>query len=293
MPPGMTEGMRLPMLTDIFNPQVLRGQVAFITGGGSGINLAIGKALARLGASVGICGRTAERLAEGRAELEAAGARVFTAIADVRDDAAVAAAVAGCGEALGPVSFVVCGAAGNFVAPAEAMSPKGFRTVVEIDLLGAFHTAHACFGQLRETRGSLLFVSGGQSFVPFAYQAHVGAAKAGIDNLMANLALEWGRYGIRANSIVPGPIAGTEGMNRMGGENAEAIWQEMTPLGRMGQLEEVANVAAFLATPLASYISGARIAVDGGQNLTGSHVFNRALGEALAGRDNVRRETGQ
>lgn len=269
------------MITDIISPHALRGQVAFITGGGSGINLAIGKALARLGASVGICGRTAERLDAARKELEAVGAKVFTAVADVRDDAAIQAAVADCGEALGPISFTVCGAAGNFVAPAEAISPKGFRTVVEIDLLGAFHAAHACFEQLKQTRGALLFVSGGQSYVPFAYQAHVGAAKAGIDNLMANLALEWGRYGIRANSIVPGPIEGTEGMNRMGGESAEAIWKAMTPLGRMGRLEDVANVAAFLATPLASYITGAHIAVDGGQNLTGSHVFNQAIGKAL------------
>lgn len=269
------------MITDFISPHALRGQVAFITGGGGGINLAIGKALARLGANVGICGRTAERLETGRKELEAAGATVFTAVADVRDAAAVQAAVAACGASLGPISFAVCGAAGNFVAPAEAISPKGFRTVLEIDLLGAFHTAHACFEQLRQTCGALLFVSGGQSYVPFAYQAHVGAAKAGIDNLMASLALEWGRYGIRSNSIVPGPIEGTEGMNRMGGADAEVIWKEMTPLGRMGKLEDVANVAAFLATPLASYISGARIVVDGGQNLTGSYVFNRAIAEAM------------
>lgn len=277
------------MITDMFRPEILRGQVAFITGGGSGINLAIGKALARLGANVGICGRTAERLDAGRKELEAAGADVFTAVADVRDNTAVEAAVSACGDALGPISFTVCGAAGNFVAPAESMSPKGFRTVVEIDLLGAFHAAHACFEQLRQTQGALLFVSGGQSYVPFAYQAHVGAAKAGIDNLMANLALEWGRYGIRANSIVPGPIEGTEGMKRMGGTGAEAIWKAMTPLGRMGKLEDVANVAAFLATPLASYISGARIAVDGGQNLTGSHVFNRAIGDTLEAMPNAGR----
>lgn len=269
------------MITDFINPETLRGQVAFITGGGSGINLAIGKALARLGANVGICGRTAERLETGRQELERVGAKVFTAVADVRDAGAVQDAVSACGEVLGPINFAVCGAAGNFVAPAEAISPNGFRTVVEIDLLGAFHAAHACFEQLRLTRGALLFVSGGQSYVPFAYQAHVGAAKAGIDNLMANLALEWGRYGIRANSIVPGPVEGTEGMNRMGGADAEVIWKKMTPLGRMGKLDDVANVAAFLATPLASYVSGARIAVDGGQNLTGSHVFNQTIGDAM------------
>jgi NAD(P)-dependent dehydrogenase (short-subunit alcohol dehydrogenase family) len=275
-------GRNPKMISDYFKPDILSGQVAFITGGGSGINLAIGKSLARLGARVGICGRTPERLDAGRKELEAAGTKVFTAIADVRDVAAVRTAVEACGNELGPISFTVCGAAGNFVSPAEAITPKGFKTVVDIDLLGAFHAAHACFEQLRQTRGSLLFVSGGQSWVPFAFQAHVGAAKAGIDNLMANLALEWGKFGIRSNSIVPGPIEGTEGMNRLGGAAAEAIWKEMTPLGRMGQLHEVADVAAFLATPLAAYISGSRIAVDGGQNLTGSHVFNKALAEVFA-----------
>ncbi|WP_397593585.1 SDR family oxidoreductase [Sphingorhabdus sp.] len=269
------------MITDFFQPGILTGRVAFITGGGSGINLAIGKTLARLGADIGICGRTPERLDAGRRQLEEAGARVFATVADVRDEEAVKSAVEGCHDTLGPISFTVCGAAGNFVAPAEAISPKGFRTVVEIDLLGAFHAAHACFEQLKQTRGSILFVSGGQAWVPFAFQAHVGAAKAGIDNLMANLALEWGKYGIRSNSIVPGPIAGTEGMSRLGGAQAEAIWKEMTPLGRMGRLEDIGAVAAFLATPLAAYISGARVVVDGGQNLTGSHVFNKALEEAL------------
>ena len=265
------------MITDYFQPGILDGRVAFITGGGSGINLEIGKSLARLGADIAICGRTQERLDAGRRELEEAGAKVSTTVADVRNDAAVKRAVEKCGDELGPISFAVCGAAGNFTAPAQSMSPKGFRTVVDIDLIGAFHAAHACFEQLKQTRGSILFVSGGQAWVPFAFQAHVGAAKAGIDNLMANLALEWGKYGIRSNSIVPGPIAGTEGMNRLGGEQAVGIWKELTPLGRMGQIEDIGAVAAFLATPLASYISGARIVVDGGQNLTGSYLFNKTL----------------
>lgn len=269
-------------ITDYLNPNALTGRTAFITGGGSGINLGIGEALAALGANVAICGRTQQRLDAGCKALEAKGAQVFTAIADVRDDQALAAAMAGCRETLGPIDFLVCGAAGNFMAPAASISAKGFRTVVEIDLIGAFNAAHAAFEQLKETRGSVLFVSGGQAFVPFAFQAHVGAAKAGIDNLMMNLALEWGRHGIRANSIVPGPIAGTEGMKRMGGEAGEAMWRAMTPLGRMGEVEEIGGVAAFLATPLANYISGARITVDGGQNLTGSSLFNDAIGRALS-----------
>lgn len=269
------------MITDYFKPDLLKGRTAFITGGGSGVNLAIGRALAALGARIGICGRTEERLNSGRAALEALGAPVFTAIADVRDADAVERALDGTKAALGPVDILVCGAAGNFVAPAEAISAKGFRTVVEIDLLGTFHATRAAFPQLRETRGNVLFVSGGQSFVPFAYQAHVGAAKAGIDNLMQNLALEWGRFGIRCNSIVPGPVKGTEGMKRLGGEAEPDLWREMTPLGRMAEQEEIGQAAAFLVSPLASYISGARLCVDGGQNLTGSSLFNAAIAQEL------------
>lgn len=269
------------MITDYFKPDLLKGRTAFITGGGSGVNLAIGRALAALGARIGICGRTEERLNSGRAALEALGAPVFTAIADVRDADAVERALDGTKAALGPVDILVCGAAGNFVAPAEGISAKGFRTVVEIDLLGTFHATRAAFPQLRETRGNVLFVSGGQSFVPFAYQAHVGAAKAGIDNLMQNLALEWGRFGIRCNSIVPGPVKGTEGMKRLGGEAEPDLWREMTPLGRMAEQEEIGQAAAFLVSPLASYISGARLCVDGGQNLTGSSLFNAAIAQEL------------
>lgn len=269
-------------LTDCFKAGVLAGRTAFVTGGGSGVNLGIGTALAELGANVAICGRTQEKLDTGRRALEVKGARVFTAVADVRDHAAVCEAMDGCREALGPIDFLVCGAAGNFMAPAEAISSNGFRTVIEIDLLGAFHATRAAFEQLKETRGSILFVSGGQSYVPFAFQAHVGAAKAGIDNLMANIALEWGRFGIRANSIVPGPIEGTEGMKRLGGDVAEDLWRSMTPLGRMGTVAEIGAVAAFLASPLAAYITGTRIAVDGGQNLTGSSLFNQAIAIALA-----------
>ncbi|AEG47876.1 2,4-dienoyl-CoA reductase (NADPH) [Sphingobium chlorophenolicum L-1] len=261
----------------IFQSGALKGCVAFITGGGSGINLEIGRALGSLGASIGICGRNADRLEGASNVLRAKGADVFTAVADVRDFDAVQSAMDGCRDALGPVTFLVCGAAGNFLSPAESMSANGFKTVIDIDLMGAFNAARAGFEQLKETRGSILFISGGQSWVPFAYQAHVGAAKAGIDNLMANLALEWGPYGIRSNSIVPGPIEGTEGMQRMGGDEQRDIWEAMTPLGRMGRAQEVAAMAAFLASPAASFVSGARIPVDGGQNLTGSHVFNAAI----------------
>lgn len=155
-------------------------------------------------------------------------------------------------------------------------------------MLGAFHAAHAAFEQLKRTRGSLIFVSGGQSYVPFRYQAHVGAAKAGIDMLMRDLALEWGPHGIRCNSIVPGPVEGTEGMNRLTPKDDVDLWSRIVPMGRMARIEEVAQMAVVLASPLASYVSGAVIPVDGGQNLTGSAIFNEHVGRMIAGRDRSR-----
>jgi len=269
---------------DLLPPTLFVGQTVFVTGGGSGINLGIATTFARLGADVAICGRSQERLDAAAEQLRELGAKVSAVAADVRDAAAVSAAFSASEDELGPASVVVCGAAGNFVAPAEKISPNGFRTVVDIDLIGSFHTAHAAYRQLRETRGCLLFISAGQAFLPFAYQAHVGAAKAGTDHLMRNLALEWGRYGIRCNSIAPGPIAGTEGMRRLEEVADEQTWLEMIPLGRYGQAEEIGAMAAVLASPIGAFVTGALVVVDGGQGLVGSSTFNRAVDAVFAAR---------
>jgi NAD(P)-dependent dehydrogenase (short-subunit alcohol dehydrogenase family) len=264
------------------SPELLKGTSAFITGGGSGINLGIGRCFAQVGADIAICGRTQERLDAAAEELGELGARVSTSVADVRDPDAVAAALVKARKDIGPMSTVVCGAAGNFLAPAEKMSSNGFRTVIDIDLVGSFHTAHAAFDQLKETRGSLLFISAGQSDAPYLFQAHVGAAKAAIDSLMRHLALEWGPHGIRSNAIVPGPIEGTEGMKRLAEQVGRKAWTDGIALGRFGTPEEVGAMAVVLASPLASFVTGARIVVDGGLALSGSGTFNRALAEAPA-----------
>ncbi|MFC9355179.1 SDR family oxidoreductase [Rhodococcus sp. NPDC057014] len=271
-----------PGPVDLLPPELLRGHTAFVTGGGSGINLGIARAFARTGANVAICGRSELKLQAAAEELTRLGARVSYSQADVRDPDAVNAALQRTADELAPVSIVVAGAAGNFFAPAETLSPKGFRTVIEIDLLGSFHTAHAAFEQLRETRGSLLFISAGQAYLPFALQAHVGAAKAGVENLMRNLALEWGRFGIRANSLVPGPIEGTEGMKRLAGPVGEQVWTEAIPLGRFGSVDEMAAMAAVLSSPLASFVTGAQIVVDGGLGLSGLGSLSLAVAEATS-----------
>jgi NAD(P)-dependent dehydrogenase (short-subunit alcohol dehydrogenase family) len=265
---------------ELFGKDLFREKTVFITGGGSGINLGIAKSFARVGARIGLCGRTQERLDGAAGELRALGADVFTQVADVRDYAALEAAFEAARPALGPIDILVAGAAGNFPAAAEKLSANGFKAVVDIDLLGSFNAARAAFAQLKETRGSIIFISAGQAHIPYAFQAHVGAAKAGVEMLMKDLALEWGRFGIRVNSIVPGPIEGTEGVKRL--VASDAIKQKLTraiPLGRFGTVEDIGGVAVFLASPLASYVTGATLVADGGQNLPGSGAWaSLALG---------------
>jgi len=264
-----------------FARSLFKGKTVFITGGGSGINLGIARNFAALGADIGICGRTQAKLDNAAVELRALGAKVCPVAADVRDFAALEAAFARSRQELGPMDVLVAGAAGNFPVPAEKLSPNGFRTVIEIDLMGAFHASRAAFEQLKQTRGTILFISAGMAYVPHAYQVHVGAAKAGIDMMMKNLALEWGRHGIRANSIVPGPIDETEGMKRLMNAAQATAFIESIPLRRLGTVDDVGQTAAFLASPLASYISGCVVVCDGGQNLAGSAMFNANIEQVL------------
>jgi NAD(P)-dependent dehydrogenase (short-subunit alcohol dehydrogenase family) len=268
-------------ITAYLSRDLFKGRTVFVTGGGSGINLGIAKNFAALGASLGICGRTQEKLDAAAAELRALGASVLASVADVRDYAALEAVVEQTKQQLGPIDVLVAGAAGNFLCAAEQLSPNGFKTVIDIDLLGSFNAARAAFEQLKSTRGSIVFISAGQAFMPYAFQLHVASAKAGIDMMMRNLALEWGRYGIRVNSIAPGPIEGTEGMKRLASPAALEQIRQAVPLGRLGTVDDIGQLAVFLASPLASYITGTLVVADGGQNLPGSALFNMGAAQML------------
>jgi len=269
------------IITQYFAQDLFKGKTVFVTGGGSGINLGIAKNFAALGANVGICGRTLEKLENAAAELRALGAKVCAVVADVRDIAALEAAFAKSKQELGPIDVLISGAAGNFLSPAEKLSANGFKTVVDIDLNGSFNASHAAFEQLKETNGTIIYISAGMAYMPHAFQVHVGAAKAGIDMMMKNLAIEWGPYGIRTNSIVPGPIEGTEGMKRLSSPAARETVIKAVPLRRMGTVDDIGQTAVFLASPLASYISGCVVVCDGGQNLAGSAIFNMGAEQML------------
>jgi len=258
----------------VFVPGLFRGKVAFFAGGSSGINLAIAARFAELGAQVSIISRSPEKVQAAVEGIVGGGGRAFGQAADVRDYAAVEAALDATQERAGPIDFVVSGAAGNFVAKAAEMSSNAFKTVLDIDLLGTFNVLRAARARLRTPGASIINVSATQSFVPMIGQAHVGAAKAGIDMLTRNLALEWGAEGIRVNSIAPGPIEDTEGMRRLSSTpQVKQVFQRLMPLRRYGQKEEIADLAAFLCSPAAAFITGAVLVCDGGQSLVGSGGF--------------------
>lgn len=256
-----------------FSPNLLKGKTVFITGGGGDITLGMARNYAAVGANIAISGRTQETLDRAAAELREFGVQVYAEACDVRDYDAMETALANTKTAIAPIDVMVCGAAGNFLAPAEKLSANGFKSVVDIDLLGSFNASRAAFEQLKETRGSILFISAGQAFTPYHLQVHAAAAKAGIDNMMKNLAMEWGRYGIRCNSIAPGPIMDTEGMKRLSVAGMEQKFKATIPLGKFGTKDDIGQAAVFLASPMAANITGTVLVSDGGQNLPGGGVM--------------------
>jgi len=247
------------------DPFDFTSRTAFVAGGTSGINLGIARAFAARGANMAVISRDQAKVDAAVEELKQAGAKAMGRSADVRDPAAVSAALAATHAAFGAIDVLVSGAAGNFPAAALGMSPNAFKAVVDIDLLGTFNVLRAAHQYLRKPGASVVNISAPQAVHATIMQAHVCAAKAGVDMLTRVLAMEWGADGIRVNSVIPGPIAGTEGMARLAPtEEARVAVCRSVPLGRMGTKEEVANLVLFLASPLAAYITGAVIPVDGG-----------------------------
>ena len=255
------------------------GKAVFVAGGTSGINFGVAEAFARAGAAVFVISRSPDKVADAVARLQACGAQAGGVAADVRDSKAVAAAMAEAHKTFGDIDVLVSGAAGNFLARAGDISSNGFRAVLEIDVLGTHHVMTAAWPMLRRPGASVINISAPQAIVAMAGQSHVCAAKAGVDMITRTLAIEWGSHGVRVNSVMPGPIDGTEGMRRLAPTPAamEAVRQSV-PLKRIGQPGDVANLCLFLGSELATYVSGAVIPVDGGWALNLSGIsFDAAL----------------
>jgi len=258
-------------MASIFRDNLLRNKVAFVTGGGSGICLRIAERFAEHGAKVALVGRTQEKLDRAADAIRAVGGEAAGFSADVRDYAALSAALQKTSERYGEVDILLCGAAGNFPAPALGMSANGFKAVIDIDLLGTFNTCRAAYEHLRKPGASVVSISATHAFRPIPWQSHVCAGKAGVDILMKVLAVEWGPAGVRVNVVTPGPVAETEGMRRLAPtqEIRDRI-TEAIPLRRCATKDEIADLALFLCSDAAAYITGGVYVCDGGQSLTGS-----------------------
>ena len=260
-----------------FKDGIFAGKVAFVAGGTSGINLGIAKRFAQLGAKVAVLGRNPEKAASAAAEL---GQDAIALTADVRDYGAIRGAMETVRDKLGPIDFVISGAAGNFLSPALGMSSNAFKAVVDIDLIGTFNVFRGCHDLLNLPGASLIAITAGQAVNAMQLQAHACAAKAGINQLVRVLALEWGAE-VRVNGISPGPIANTEGMARLAPDVAtQQKHFERIAMKRWGEIEEVAESAAFLCSNAARYITGTILDCDGGSQL--GDATQRSLERGLA-----------
>jgi len=279
-----------------FSRDALEGRVALVTGGGSGIGFEIARQLGLHGAAVCLMGRREPVLREACSALEKEGVRSCFARGDVRQFESCEQAVAVCVQALGHLDTLVNCAAGNFITPIEDLSPKGFRTVMEIDTFGTFHASQAAFPFLKEAASDhgdacILNITADFGAPPF-FAAHAAAAKNAVDSLTRSCSLEWGDYGIRVNGIAPGPIADTAGFAKLGGmgggnpkSSEDRPTQVKLPRGFMAGLTwDIGMVSVFYCSSAGGYISGDIMIVDGGSHLRKGvkYPVDRALVKAVS-----------
>ncbi|MDD2899974.1 MAG: SDR family oxidoreductase [Desulfuromonadaceae bacterium] len=253
-----------------------------VIGGTSGINRGIAELFARKGARVAVASRSQKKVDDTVESLRSCGAEAMGFCADVREPAALAAGLVTVHTAFGLFDVVVSGAAGNFPALLTQMSANAFRSVIDIDLIGTFNVMQAVYPYLLKPGASVVNISAPQATIPMAAQSHVCAAKAGVEMLTRCLALEWGTEGVRVNAIVPGPIDGTEGMQRLAsGDAMREATRDSVPLRRLGTPQDVGNACLFLTSELGSYVNGAILPVDGGWLQSGAGDLGRMLSKLV------------
>ncbi|XP_076998439.1 peroxisomal 2,4-dienoyl-CoA reductase [(3E)-enoyl-CoA-producing] [Tamandua tetradactyla] len=278
-PPDVSEDDCLPEYRYLFCPDLLRDQVAFITGGGSGIGFRIAEIFMRHGCRTVIASRSQSRVSTAASKLTATtGQQCLPLSLDVCSPPTVMAAVDAALKEFGKVDILVNGAAGNFLCPAGRLSFNAFKKVMDIDTAGTFNVSRVLYEKFFQEHGGVIVnITATLGRRGQVLQVHAGSAKAAVDAMTRHLAVEWGPRNIRVNSLAPGPISGTEGLRRLGALATGSSYIQVNPLQRVGNKTEIAHSALFLASPLASYITGTVLVVDGGMWLASQ---NSTLGLA-------------
>jgi NAD(P)-dependent dehydrogenase (short-subunit alcohol dehydrogenase family) len=252
----------------MFEANLFRDQVAVITGGGTGIGLAIAKRLGSLGARIAIASRNSAHLEAGCASLRSAGIDPLVVQLDVRNPEQVDEMLVRTVKHFGSLDLLVNNAAGNFVCRAEDLSPNGWKAVIDIVLNGTFYCSRVA-GQYwiaRKRGGSIVNILANYVWTGSPGTIHSAAAKAGVMSLTQTLAVEWARYGIRVNAVAPGPIESSPGAAKQLWSSQDAVDRitAMIPAGRWGRPEDVADAVAFLGAPGSTFMTGETLTLDGG-----------------------------
>ena len=248
----------------VFAAGLFKGQVAVVTGGGSGIGRCTAHELAHLGAHVVLVGRKPEKLLAAAEEITADGGRVSCDVCDIRSEEGVVALVQQIIAAQGRIDALVNNAGGQFMAPLESISAKGWEAVLHTNLTGGFLMARECYRQWMAQQGGSIVNIVADMWGSMPGMGHSGAARAGMVSFTETAALEWAHSGVRVNAVAPGYIA-SSGMDNYPPEAAQMLRAipRTVPAGRMGTEAEVSAAIAFLLSPAASFISGTTLRVDG------------------------------
>ncbi|KAI7267278.1 peroxisomal 2,4-dienoyl-CoA reductase-like protein SPS19 [Hortaea werneckii] len=272
-------------LSPVWRDGLFQNKVLFCTGGAGTICSMQVRAFVALGGNACVIGRNPQKTEQGAKDITAVrpGAKVIgIGNVDVRDPKMLKDAADRCAKELGGIDFAIAGAAGNFLAPMAQLSPNAFKSVMDIDALGSYNTAKAVLpylvesakrnpnsgksGSAQGTGGRMIFVSATFHYRGQPLQAHVAAAKAAVDQISHSVAIEYGPYGITSNVITPGPISGTEGMERLSKSDEASVkaTKKIVPLGRWGETREIADATTYLFSEAGSYVNGNTLVVDGG-----------------------------
>ncbi|KAI4702987.1 hypothetical protein J4E81_001860 [Alternaria sp. BMP 2799] len=270
-------------MSNVWRDGIFDNKVIFCTGGAGTICSAQVHAMVALGANACIIGRNVEKTENMAKDIATArpGARVLGIGAiDVRKPELLQEAADRCARELGSLDFVIAGAAGNFLATIDQISPNAMKSVIDIDVLGSYNTVKATLPYLKEsaeryrtdgttlpakgTGGRIIFVSATLHYTGTPMQSHVSVAKAGVDAMAMSVAIEQGPRGITSNIIAPGPIAETEGMARLSKSDAKSKVAKAVPSGRFGAVKEIADATIYLFSDAGNFVNGETLVVDGG-----------------------------